>query len=176
MKKTSIFIISAIFLSGHVAAHEHATESMAVESMAAPAMETTTESNQIGKMPALESAVGKYVTAWQQSDYKTMLPYENWEGGDSLNETAYIQAFDGNFHISDWKITKVEDVGNDQYKVLVLITHNPPTQVAALIPEGRTVRSTLIQFWKKQGEQFQHLYNVEKQKIWGQFEQNMPKK
>lgn len=172
MKKTAIFILSTICLCGHAIADEHATESMA-----APAVETTTDSNQLlGKMPALESAVGKYVTAWQQSDYKTMLPYENWEGGDSLNETAYIQAFDGNFHIHSWTITKVEDLGSDQYKVLVLITHNPPTQVAALIPEGRTVRSTLIQFWKKQGEQFQHLYNVEKQKIWGQFEQNMPQK
>jgi hypothetical protein len=172
MKKSVSYVISTIcLLLTATAFAEDKVDSN--KEVAAPTAETA-PSQLLGKMPVLESTVGQYVSAWQKDDFKTMLRYENWEGGSELNEIAYIQSFDGGFHISEWKITKVEDLGNDQYKVLVLITHTPPSQVASLIPEGRMVRSTLVQFWKKQGEQFVHQYNVEKQELWGQYQDQMP--
>jgi len=119
----------------------------------------------LGKMPALESAVGKYMEAWQKQDFNTMRGHESWEGGEELNEVKYIQSFDSNFKIHSWKVTKVEKVENGEYRVLVLISHNPPKQVASMLPPGRTVNSTLIQWWKKQGDNFVHLLHLERKRL-----------
>jgi hypothetical protein len=119
----------------------------------------------LGKMPKLEAAVAGYMDAWQKQDFKTMRPYESWEDGDELNETKYIQSFDANFQIHAWKITKVEQAENGEYRVLVLISHNPPKQVASLLPPGKTVNSTLIQWWKKQDDGFVHLLHVERKRL-----------
>lgn len=168
MKKSASYVISAICLFLNTTAF---AEDTASDKVAPPAAMTAETTQLLGKVPALESTVANYVTAWQKDDFKAMRQYENWEGGSELNETGYIQAFDSNFHITEWKITKVEDLGDAQYKVLVLVTHTPPSQVASLLPAGKTVRSTLVQFWKKQGEQFVHQYNIEKQMLWDQYQQ-----
>jgi len=175
MKKPISYVISTICLL--LSATAFAEDKADADKKAAPIAETTetVPSQLLGKMPVLESTVGQYVSAWQKNDFKAMLHHENWEGGAELNETSYIQSFDSNFSIGEWNITKVEDLGNDQYKVLVLVTHTPPSQVANLLPPGKMVRSTLVQFWKKQGEQFVHQYNIEKQTLWGQYQDQLPK-
>jgi hypothetical protein len=116
--------------------------------------------------PILETTIGNYVKAWQKRDFKTMRGYENWEGGAPLGESEYIQTFDSNFRIYDWKITQMKSVGEDEYRVLVLVSHNLPTQIAALMPKRKTVNSTLIQWWKKLGDKYVHLfYTVHKKEF-----------
>jgi hypothetical protein len=118
------------------------------------------------KTVSLETIVANYMNAWQKQDFKTMRRYESWEGGAELGEVQYIQAFDAHFKIHNWKITKSEAVSNDEYKVLVLMDHNPPKQVAGFLPPDReSVRSTRIQWWKKQGDKFVHLYHIERQRF-----------
>ncbi|OQW93585.1 MAG: hypothetical protein BWK79_10360 [Beggiatoa sp. IS2] len=136
------------------------------DQVAPPASATPSQPEQLlGKLPELETTIGKYVEAWQKQDFKTMRGYESWEGGEELNETKYIQSFSGSFQIRTWKITKVEKNENGEYRVLVLISHNPPKEVAGMLPPGKTVNSTLIQWWKKQGDQFVHLLNAERKRL-----------
>jgi len=143
-----------------------ADQSAAPPSESAPPPATASQPEQLlGKMPVLESTVGKYMEAWQKQEFNTMRGYESWEGGEELNEVKYIQSFDSNFKIHSWKVTKVEKVENDEYQVLVLISHNPPKQVASMLPPGRTVNSTLIQWWKKQGDNFVHLLHLERKRL-----------
>lgn len=117
--------------------------------------------------PALEKAVGGYIEAWQKKDYKTMYTYESWEGGETLDDIGYIKALDTNFTIHTWQITKVQPLNEqgDEFKVLVLVTHNPPTEIAAMVPAGQTVRSTLNQWWRKQGDKFVHQFNIERKTL-----------
>ncbi len=117
------------------------------------------------KYPALKNTIGKYMDAWQKQDLKTMRTYESWEGGPELDDIKYTQAFNADLNISKWQITKVESHDNGEYKILVLISHNPPKQVAAFVKKGIQVNSTLMQWWKKQGDKFVHLYNIERIKI-----------
>ncbi len=123
--------------------------------------------------PPLEAAIKGYIETWQKQDLKAMYTYENWEGGNSLDEIGYIKAIDTNFKIHTWKISQVKPVNEqtDQYEVLIMVTHNPPAQVAALVPPGLTVRSTLHQWWKKQGDKYVHLFNIERQAVLGQMKQ-----
>ena len=125
----------------------------------------------LGKMPLLEKTVAEYVTAWQKEDFKAMRPVENWEGGDALGETKYIQNFKADFKIETWKITKIEKAkGKDEYKVLVLISHNMPKHIVALVSKGKnTVNSTLVQWWKKEGDKFVHLFHIERDRIMSPF-------
>ncbi|MCK5878044.1 MAG: hypothetical protein KAG43_10440 [Candidatus Marithrix sp.] len=119
----------------------------------------------VEKYPALKNTIADYMNAWQKQDLKTMRGYENWEGGDELNEIGYIKAFNTDLNISKWQITKVEELANNEYKILVLITHNPPAKIAPLVKKGLTVNSTLIQWWKKQDDKFVHLFHVERKRI-----------
>jgi len=115
--------------------------------------------------PALKSAIDTYVKAWQDQDFKTLRSLENWEGGDEPSELKYLQAFDADFRIFDWKITRLEPQADGQMKVLVWISHNVNKQFAALAPDVKSVNSTLIQWWKKEGEKYVHLFNIERQNL-----------
>ncbi len=115
--------------------------------------------------PALKSAIDGYVKAWQDQDFKTMRSLESWEGGDEPSEVKYLQAFDADFHIFEWKITRLEPQADGQMKVLVWISHNVNKQFAALAPNVKSVNSTLIQWWKKDGEKYVHLFNIERQNL-----------
>jgi len=116
--------------------------------------------------PALETTVTHYMQAWQKQDYKSMRSYESWEGGQKLDEIGYLKTIDTDFKIHTWEITKMQPSQNpDEYQVLVLVTHNPPKQIAAFVPLGRTVRSTLNQWWRRQGDKFVHLFHIERQRL-----------
>jgi hypothetical protein len=122
------------------------------------------ESKTIDPPEPLKKIVGDYFAAWQKHDYKAMWPLENWEGGEKLDEIKYIQSFDANFKLHSWTPTKVEVNNNNEYKVLVLISHNLPANIAALVGKDRAVNSTVVQWWKKQGDTFVHLYNLERER------------
>jgi len=117
--------------------------------------------------PVLKTAVEDYTKAWQKRDFETMYDHEDWEGGMTLSQDKYAESFDADFKIHNWKITKAIPVKEqkDTYTVLVLITHNPPKQVAAFIPAGKTVRSTLRQWWQKKEGKFVHLFNIEREEL-----------
>lgn len=115
--------------------------------------------------PALKSSVEAYVKAWQAQDFKTLRSFESWEGGEEPSELRYLQAFDADFQIYEWKITRVEAQENGQIKMLVWIKHNVNKQFAALAPDVKSVNSTLIQWWKKEGEKYVHLFNIERQNL-----------
>ncbi|MCP4696556.1 MAG: hypothetical protein GY862_06875 [Gammaproteobacteria bacterium] len=119
--------------------------------------------------PDLEKAVGEYVTAWQKQDFEKMHTFENWQGGNKLPMgIKYLQNFDAGFQIRTWQITRVWEEKKDEYLVLVLISHTPTEKVRVYLPPGMTtVNSTLRQYWKKQGDQYTHLFHVEKQKLLG---------
>jgi hypothetical protein len=139
-----------------VVEHEHAT----------PKAEKTKPAAKLPEVePALKSAIDAYVKAWQAQDFKTMRGLESWEGGDEPSEIKYLQAFDADFHIYEWKITKLEPQADGQMKVLVLVSHNVNKQFAALAPDVKAVNSTLIQWWKKEGDKYVHLFNVERQNL-----------
>ncbi|TGO03444.1 hypothetical protein PN36_06420 [Candidatus Thiomargarita nelsonii] len=113
----------------------------------------------------LETAIDNYMKAWKEEDFATMRGYENWEGGPELGEVKYIQSFDAHFRVHNWKITKTLDIGNDEYKVWLLMDHNLPKQIAGFLPPDQTVRSTRFQWWKKQGDKFVHLFHIERQRL-----------
>lgn len=139
--------------------------STSLSSTASPSTEVTIKNETSNKNAVLEATVGKYMEAWQKQDYKTMRSYESWEGGEELDENNYLKTRDANFKIDTWKITKVFPAEGNQYKVLVLITHNPPKEIAGFVPMGQMVRSTLNLWWTKQGEKFMHLFHIERQKL-----------
>jgi hypothetical protein len=113
----------------------------------------------------LETAIANYMNAWQAQDFKTMRGYESWEGGQELGDVQYIQSFDAHFRLSNWKVIKTANVGNDEYKVWMFMDHNLPKQIAGFLPPGKTVRSTRYQWWKKQGDKFVHLFHIERQRL-----------
>ncbi len=114
---------------------------------------------------ALQTAIDGYVKAWQAQDFKTLRNMESWEGGEEPSELRYLQAFDADFQIYEWKITRVEPQENGQIKILVWIKHNVNKQFAALAPDVKSVNSTLIQWWKKEGDKYVHLFNIERQNL-----------
>ena len=126
---------------------------------------TITHSTTSEPIPNLETSVDNYMTAWQKQDFITMNQDESWEGGEELNNIQYIQSFESDFRIHNWKVTRMQEIDNDQYKVLILIRHTLPKQIAGFLPPGHTVRSTRLQWWKKQGDKFVHLYHIENQKL-----------
>lgn len=142
-----------------------------------PATDTATKSTESSaakqlapgsvKNPELETAVKGYIEAWQKKDFKTMRNYENWDGGTTLDEIGYIKALDTDFQIRTWQITQIKPEAdtNNEFKVLVLIAHTPPKEVAAFIPAGQTVRSTLNQWWRKDGDKYVHLFNIERRNL-----------
>ena len=113
----------------------------------------------------LKETVSKYMKAQKAQDFKAMRPFENWEGGEVLDDVKYIQSFRRNFQIDQLKITRIKKEKNGEYKVLVWVTHNPPKEFAAYIPQGKTVRSTLVQWWKKQDGKFLHLFHIERERL-----------
>lgn len=127
---------------------------------AAPTVDTKPSS-----YPALVASVSQYVEAWQKQDFKTMRGFESWVEGPELNEVEYIRKFDADFQMHEWKVTKVDPQKEEGvYRVLVLVSHNLPKQIASLIPNGgdKKVKSTISQLWKKQGDKFVHLFNIER--------------
>jgi len=127
---------------------------------AAPTVDTKPSS-----YPALVASVSQYVEAWQKQDFKTMRGFESWVEGPEWNEVDYIRKFDADFQMHEWKVTKVDPQKEEGvYRVLVLVSHNLPKQIASLIPNGneKKVKSTIAQLWKKQGDKFVHLFNIER--------------
>lgn len=127
---------------------------------AAPTIDTKPSS-----YPALVASVSQYVEAWQKQDFKTMRGFESWAEGPEWNEVDYIRKFDADFQMHEWKVTKVDPQKEEGvYRVLVLVSHNLPKQIASLIPNGgdKKVKSTIAQLWKKQGDKFIHLFNIER--------------
>jgi hypothetical protein len=117
--------------------------------------------------PVLKTAVEDYTKAWQKRDFDTMYGHEDWQGGATLKKDQYEQAFDADLKIHNWKVTRVLPMPDqkDTFIVLVLITHNPSKQVAAFVPPGLTVRSTLRQWWQKKEGKFVHLFNIEREEL-----------
>ncbi len=113
----------------------------------------------------LKETVSKYMQAQKIQDFKAMRPFESWEGGKVLDDVKYIQSFRRHFQIDQLKITRMQKQANGEYKVLVWITHNPPKEFSAYIPPGKTVRSTLVQWWKKQDGKFLHLFHIERERL-----------
>jgi len=111
----------------------------------------------------LKSVVAEYVAAWQKEDFETMLQFENWEKGEKLSLIKYIQSFDAKFSIKEWQITKVEPANNNEYEVLVLVSHNLPEKIVALVG-NKMVKSTMRQWWRKEGEKFVHLFFIEQER------------
>lgn len=128
---------------------------------------TTSSGNSIQDqtIEKLKSVVAQYVTAWQKQDFDTMhQQFENWEGGEKLNMIKYIQSFDAKFQLQNWTITKIEPADNNEYKVLVLVSHSLPAKIAALVNRNQTVKSTMVQWWRKQGDKFVHLFHIEQER------------
>jgi hypothetical protein len=115
----------------------------------------------------LKKTVGAYMAAWEKEEYDKMQPYESFEGGKELKAFHYIQSFTPDFGLSNWQVSKIKPEANDEYLVLVMVMHNPPKQIATRLPEGKKVRSTLRQYWKKQGDSYVHLFHIEKQRLLG---------
>ncbi|OQW93667.1 MAG: hypothetical protein BWK79_09925 [Beggiatoa sp. IS2] len=117
--------------------------------------------------PNFKKTVEDYMKSWKEGNFKIMYHHEDWEGGATIAQDKYAETFDADFKIHEWEITRtlpIED-RKDAYKVLVLIKHNPSKQVAAFVPPGMTVRSTLRQWWQKKDDKFVHLFNVERAEL-----------
>jgi len=48
--------------------------------------------------------------------------------------------------------------------VLINVDHAPPPRIAAIVG-NKTIRSTLAQWWKKQGDRFVHLFHIERKNM-----------
>lgn len=160
--KLAICLFMGLWLNSSLAKEEPST-SLPGTKTPSPATTATHETSE--KNPVLETTVRNYMEAWQKQDYKTMRSYESWEGGEELDETTYLKTRDTHFKIDTWKITRMFPSEGNEYKVLVLITHNPPKEIASFVPMGQMVRSTLNLWWKKQGEKFVHLFHIERQRV-----------
>lgn len=170
MKKCLSVVITGLCLSLNLPSLADEAEKKpapATEEQLAPRV--TEKPKQIQQLPevepALKSAVEAYIKAWQDQDFKTMRSLESWEGGEEPSELRYLQAFDADFRIYEWKITRLEAQENGQIKMLVWIKHNVNKQFSALAPDVKSVNSTLIQWWKKEGEKYVHLFNIERQNL-----------
>ena len=162
MKKCAFFLscIAIQFMDVSTVAAETPTLPPQASQSAAPTVDTKPSS-----YPALVATVSQYVEAWQKQDFKTMRGFESWAEGPELNEVDYIRKFDADFQMHEWKVTKVDPQKEEGvYRVLVLVSHNLPKQIASLIPNGgeKKVKSTISQLWKKQGDKFIHLFNIER--------------
>ncbi|MFK5969018.1 MAG: hypothetical protein QM487_02705 [Candidatus Marithrix sp.] len=119
----------------------------------------------VEKHPALKNTIAGYMDAWKKQDFDTMYAYESWESGKQLKKGRdYLMSFRKDLQIHTWKVTKVKPLDNNEYKVLVLISHNPPKRMMKFIKEGTTVNSTLNQWWKEQDGKFVHLLNLERER------------
>jgi hypothetical protein len=136
----------------------------------------TLPGTEAAEIKLLKETVSKYFTAWAQKDFKTMRSLEDWTGDKELNEVEYIQSFRKDFKVYTWKITKVSSLPANRYLALVLITHNPPQNILAHLPTGKTisVRSTLPKLWEKKGDKFVHLFHIEHQKMMAAFPDEPP--
>jgi len=112
----------------------------------------------------LKETVSKYIIAQKKQDFKAMRSFESWEGGDVLDDVKYIQSFRSNFQIEQWKITQMKLI-DGEYRVFIWVTHNPPKEMAGYLAPGKTVRSTLVQWWKKQNDKFVHLFHIERKRL-----------
>ena len=145
-----------------VYAEEQATTEQKKEETAPPAAQTGT----VVIDAALQKAVDGYMTAWQKHDYDAMYAFESWEGGDPVDKQGFMQGLSPDFVIQEWKVTKVTEQNNGQLLVLVLTHHTPPKEIQAFIPpEVKFVRTTLRQYWKKEGDKYAHLYHIEKKNL-----------
>jgi len=117
------------------------------------------------RYPELQKEVAAYMSAWVKGNYDEMYPFENWKTGEKLEKTPYIQTFDANFGLESWKITKIERQPEDEYLVLIVITHNPPKQIMAYLPKDKKIQSTLRQYWGQEGDKYSHLFYIEKERL-----------
>ncbi len=115
----------------------------------------------------LTQTIGDYMAEWSKAkpDYKSMYAFENWQDGEKLSEIEYIQGFDTDFQVKEYKVTKITPKENGEYEALVWVRHTISKNVPAFIPRNKLVRSTLRQWWKKIDDKFVHLYHVEKQQL-----------
>ncbi|HIE02568.1 MAG TPA: hypothetical protein EYP59_20160 [Thiotrichaceae bacterium] len=123
--------------------------------------------NEVPEITLLKDTVGEYITAWQDEDFKTLRGFESWEGclKGELNEVDYIQSFKDKSRFQKWQITKVINEQNNQYKVLILVSSDAlPPRIAAIVG-NKTIKSTLPQWWKKQGDRFVHLFHIERKNL-----------
>ncbi len=126
--------------------------------------------------PALREAVNAYLTAWSEGKYRKMQEMENWEGGEPLEGLHYMRVFNPDFGLSDWEISSVEPQGKDEFLVLITAHHNPPPQVTKLMGgEKKKVRSVLRQYWRKDGDQYTHLFHIEQQRLMQPMTRNQAK-
>lgn len=111
--------------------------------------------------------IDTYMKVWKARDYDKLHQLENWESGAPLDKVDYIGTFNTRFHIMEWRVTQTTALEEEGlFKALVLVTHNPPQEVMQYLPKGKTVNSTLIQWWKKNEKGgFEHLYHVEKKNL-----------
>ena len=137
----------------------------------------TTENTELTADPydALKAAINNYMSLWQKQDIKAIYQLESWEGGQEVDEITYIKDFKSDTKIYEWDVTLIQKDGEDGiYKVLVPIKHSPPKHVQAFVAKNLKLRSTLSQWWKKDGDKYVHLYNIEKQRL-GFFPEKLPK-
>ncbi|MDM8557707.1 hypothetical protein [Candidatus Parabeggiatoa sp. HSG14] len=154
--------------------HSIADEATSVEKTQPPPATAKSSKKLSPDAALLIETVGKYMEAWHNKDFEAMRFFESWEGGKELGRVEYIQSFAASFKVHTWKVTKIGTLGVDKYQLLVLITHSVPADIAGLVPMGKTVRSTLLQWWKKEGDKFVHLYNIEKQELMKAFPEPPP--
>lgn len=145
----------------------------AAETMPQPAIQQETvepeepSPNEEAEIALLKDTVGKYMTARQKQDFKTLRGFESWEGCKigELEEVEYLQSFKDKVKFKDWKITKVINEQENQYKVLILVSRDGlPPRIAAIVG-NKTIKSTLVQWWKKQGDRFVHLFHIERKNM-----------
>lgn len=154
---TALLGISLVSLSVH--ADDATTETTPNKTVAQPTEAKADEHTE------LKDAVGKYMSLWSKRDLKAMYELENWQGGDKLGEIDYVQAFNKDFSIYEWKITKVELEDDGSYKVLVWLTHNPPKHVLTYVKPDVKLRSTFVQWWKQEEGKYVHLFNIERDRL-----------
>ncbi|MDY6991597.1 MAG: hypothetical protein SVR94_03190 [Pseudomonadota bacterium] len=177
MKKLLTYLILSSFLVTGVVAKEESAPTNDVEKTAASKKaedKTAEDKKDSPEITALKKTIASYIKTWQSRDFKKLHRYESWQGGAKLDEIDYIKNIDTDFRIDTWQITQVKPMDDDKYRVLILVTHNPPKQIAGLVPPGTTVNSTLNQWWQKKGDKFVHLFHVERQQLTPKLPQNIP--
>ncbi|MDM8557706.1 hypothetical protein [Candidatus Parabeggiatoa sp. HSG14] len=161
-------ILSSLFL-GMSLLFNHSIAEEVEKAQQSPIKKVALSEKPSPDIASLKEMVSKYIETWHNKDFESMYSFENWEGGEELDDVNYFQKFKKDFNIHTWKITQatLEKGKTDEYKVLILITHNLPEHIATLVSKNKvkTVRSTLTQWWKKQGDKFVHLFHIERQRL-----------
>lgn len=114
---------------------------------------------------ALLQSVNAYMEAWQKKDYSAMYKMETIDEKTKVDLPIYIGSFDPNFTMDSWKVTKSEKETNGEYRILIIIKHKPPMRLAAMLPKGKLVSSTLIHWWKKDKKNYLHVYDASKMRL-----------